>query len=113
LKIKRGGLYVADLNPAMGTETGKLRPVVVLQSDLLNEIEHPSTWIIPCTTRLTPPNILRVHLPKGSGGNDKDCDVMVDQSRVIDNRRFRKYLGDLPTPLFEEIVEKIKHVGGF
>lgn len=113
MKIKRGGLYIADLNPTLGTEAGKLRPVIVIQNDLLNEIEHPSTWIIPCTTRVTPPNILRVHLPKGCCGNDKDCDAMVDQSRAIDNRRFRKYVGDVPVPLFEEIIEKLKHVGAF
>ena len=113
MKIKRGGLYIADLNPTMGTEAGKLRPAVVVQNDLLNESDHPSTWIVPCTTRVTPSNILRVHLPKGCAGNDKDCDVMVDQSRAIDNRRFKKYLGDIPPLLFEEVIEKHKQVGGF
>lgn len=112
MKIKRGSLYLADLNPRWGTESGKHRPVVVLQSDLLNEVGHPSTWIIPCTTHLTEPNILRVRLPVESAGNDRDCDVMVDQSRAIDNKRFIKVLGMIPPSLFEEIEEKLGLVGG-
>jgi mRNA interferase MazF len=43
MKIRRGVLYLADLDPARGTETGKLRPVLVIQTDLLNEVGHPST----------------------------------------------------------------------
>lgn len=113
VRAKRGCLYLADLNPRRGTEAGKLRPVAVLQNDLLNEADHPSTWILPCTTQLTPPNILRVRLPPGSAGNNKECDVMIDQSRAIDNLRIKKYLGQIPQLLFEEVEEKIKQAGGF
>ncbi|MGB5479092.1 MAG: type II toxin-antitoxin system PemK/MazF family toxin, partial [Thermoanaerobaculia bacterium] len=49
VKIRRGALYLADLNPRRGTEPGKIRPILVIQSDLLNEAEHPSTWVLPCT----------------------------------------------------------------
>jgi mRNA interferase MazF len=111
MEIKRGTLYMADLNPRQGTESGKLRPVVVIQSDLLNETNHPSTWVIPCTTQLTPPNVLRVLLPKKCARNMKDCDVMIDQSRAIDNKRFKKRLKPVPKELFHEIVEKLKLVG--
>lgn len=110
--LKRGFLYLADLNPPRGTEAGKHRPVVVIQNDLLNEAGHPSTWILPCTTRVTPPNILRVRLPEGSAGNAKECDVMIDQPRAIDNRRFRRVLQKIPSLLFEEIEEKLRQAGG-
>ncbi len=113
MRIKRGHLYVADLSPRQGTEPGKQRPVLVIQRDLLNETGHPSTWVLPCTTRITPSNILRVRLTKGCGGVDKECDVMIDQSRAIDNSRFKKYSGELPKPIFEEVVEKLKLLGGF
>ena len=79
--IRNGGLYLADLNPRQGTEAGKARPVVVIQSDLLNEVDHPSTWVLPCTTQLAGENVLRVQLPRGIAGNTVDCEVMIDQSR--------------------------------
>lgn len=44
-------MYVADLSPRFGTEPGKARPVVVVQTDALNRI-HPSTIICPLTTRV-------------------------------------------------------------
>ena len=107
-RIQHGTLYLADLNPRQGTEPGKARPVLVVQSDLLNDADHPSTWILPCTTRLAGENLLRVPLPRGIAGNAADCEVMIDQSRSIDNRRFRKPLGQLPRPVLNEVKLKIK-----
>ncbi len=44
-------VWVADLDPQFGTETGKKRPVVIIQNNLLNQI-HPSTIICPITTNV-------------------------------------------------------------
>jgi mRNA interferase MazF len=111
LRIDHGALLVADLNPRRGTEAGKLRPVVVLQTDLLNRTGHPSTWVVPCTTRLTGESLLRVCLPTGAAGNDRECEVMIDQSRAIDNRRLRRRMGQLPPTLLREVKEKIRRLG--
>lgn len=111
MRIRRGTLYLADLNPHSGTEPGKTRPVLVVQTDLLNEAEHPSTWILPCTTRLTGENLLRVSLPKRIAGNRQDCEVMIDQSRAIDNRRFVRALKPLPPSILREVEEKLRLIG--
>jgi mRNA interferase MazF len=110
MRIVHGGLYAADLAPRFRTEPGKVRPVLVVQSDLLNEAEHPSTWVLPCTTRLAGENLLRVELPRKLAGNPRDCEIMIDQSRAIDNRRFRRLLGRLPAPLFREVKEKLRRL---
>jgi mRNA interferase MazF len=106
--IRHGDLHVADLNPRQGTEAGKLRPVLVLQTDLLNEADHPSTFVVPCTTRLAGESLLRVSLPRGMAGNDADCEVMIDQGRALDNRRLRKRLGALPRPVLREVKRKVR-----
>lgn len=111
MKARRGVLYLADLDPRQGTEPGKLRPVVVIQTDLLNGAGHPSTWVLPCTTRLTGGNLLRVELPRGIAGNRADCEVMVDQSRAIDNRRLVRPLEPLPPSILAEIVGKLRTLG--
>ena len=105
---RRGVLFVADLNPRMGTEAGKVRPVVVIQTDLLNEAGHPSTWVVPCTTRLVGESLLRVVLPRGIAGNKEECEVMIDQSRAIDNRRFVRALRALPPSLLREVEHKLR-----
>lgn len=109
--IKRGHLYVADLSPRLGAEPGKQRPVVVIQNDDLNLTGHSTVWVLPCTTKLTPPNILRVRLPRRCAGLDEESDVMIDLSRAIDARRIKRELGKILTPLFSEIVEKLRLVG--
>ena len=61
MKVKQFEVWIADLNPTIGTESGKVRPVIIVQTDLLNEI-HPSTIVCPITTNVQPKSeILRVH----------------------------------------------------
>ena len=110
MKVARGSLYLADLNPQAGAEPGKTRPVLVIQTDLLNEAGHPSTWVLPCTTRLSGDNILRVVLPRRIAGNREDCEIMIDQSRAIDNRRFVRRLKPLPPPILREVEEKLRRL---
>lgn len=107
VEIRRGSMYLADLSPRRGTEPGKRRPVVVVQTDLLNEIGHPSTVVLPCTTRLSGDNLLRTPVPNGMARNTADCEIMIDQVRAIDNRRLVRRLGALPAPIFREVREKL------
>ena len=44
MKIKQYEIWIADLNPRYDTEAGKTRPVVIVQTNLLNDL-HPSTLI--------------------------------------------------------------------
>jgi len=110
VKIRRGTLYLADLDPRSGTGAGKTRPVLVIQTDLLNETGQASTWVLPCTTRLVGENILRVPLPRGIAGNRQACEVMIDQSRAIDNRRFVRTLKPLPRTILREVEEKLRRL---
>ena len=93
MKIQQYDIWLADLNPGRGTEPGKTRPVVVVQTDLLNDI-HLSTLICPITTNVKNEiELLRVHLKKGQF--DELSDVLIDQLRAIDNSRLIKKLGQL------------------
>lgn len=93
MKIKQYDIWLADLNPTRGTEPGKTRPVVIIQTDLLNDT-HLSTLICPVTTNIkSDVQLLRVHLKKDQ--LPKLSDVLVDQIRAIDNNRLIKRLGTL------------------
>jgi mRNA interferase MazF len=99
MKIKQFDIWLADLNLSRGTEPGKTRPVVVIQTDLLNET-HPSTIICPITTNVQQDiQMLRVHLNENQ--LDKLSDILVDQIRAIDNKRLISRLGEL-TPNQQE-----------
>jgi mRNA interferase MazF len=93
MKIKQYDIWLANLNPSKGTEPGKTRPVVIIQTDLLNET-HLSTVICPITTNVNKEiELLRVHLRAGQ--LDNISDILVDQIRAIDNKRLIKKLGRL------------------
>lgn len=105
MKIKQYEVWFADLNPRFGTETGKRRPVLIVQSDLLNNI-HPSTLICPLTTNIQPDSeVLRVHLKKGMANLKENCDIMIDQLRAIDNRRLQNRIGKIPSDKIENLKE--------
>lgn len=109
-KPKRLDVWLADLSPRFGTESGKPRPVVVLQTDALNKV-HPSTLICPITSKVLPESkLLRAHIPKGVAGLEKDSDIMIDQLRAIDNRRLLKKLGVIPKALGDQLSQNLKIV---
>ena len=108
MQIKQFEIWIADLNPQIGTEPGKTRPVLVVQTNLLNKIPHPSTIVCPITTNVQKDSdILRIHLKKGMGNLIENCDVMLDQIRAIDNKRLVKKVGNLPFELIDVVKENI------
>ncbi|MFK7972675.1 MAG: type II toxin-antitoxin system PemK/MazF family toxin [Bacteroidia bacterium] len=110
--IKQFDIWLADLNPQFGTETGKTRPVLILQTDLLNN-RHPSTLICPVTTNVRRNiSILRVNLEVESTGLRHPSAVMIDQLRAIDNKRLLRKIGSVSNPLQEKILENIQIVLG-
>jgi mRNA interferase MazF len=54
--------------------------------------------------------ILRVHLKKGMARLKEDCDVMIDQIRAIDNKRFIKRVGELSPEIGEQIKNNISAI---
>ena len=104
--IKQYEIYLANLSPAKGTESGKTRPVVVIQSNLLNG-EHPSTIICPISTNVQEgASVLRTHLTAEQTQNKSD--ILVDQIRAIDNRRFISKIGMLTKEQQLELRNNIK-----
>ncbi|MBL0881766.1 MAG: type II toxin-antitoxin system PemK/MazF family toxin [Chitinophagaceae bacterium] len=93
MKIKQYDIWLANLNPGKGTEPGKTRPVVIVQTDLLND-SNLSTIVCPITTNIQPKmNILRIHLKKSQ--LNQLSDVLIDQIRAIDNKRLIQRIGKL------------------
>lgn len=108
MHIKQFDIWLANLNPAKGTEPGKTRPVVVVQTNLLNGI-HPSSIICPITTNVLPElEILRVHL--NTEQLAKESDILIDQVRAIDNRRLVSKLGELNKEQVKLVKQNLKVV---
>jgi len=108
MKIKQFDIWIADLEPQRGTETGKVRPVLIVQTNLLNN-EHPSSVVCPITTNVQKDSeILRVHIKKGTSNLKVESDIMIDQIRAIDNRRLVNKIGELTKDLQILVKDNIK-----
>lgn len=85
--VHRGEIWTANLNPNKGSETGKIRPVLILQEDALTAAGLPTVLVVPMTTQFRPGTAaLRVGVP----ARDRlraECYVMVEQLRAIDRGR--------------------------
>jgi mRNA interferase MazF len=111
VKIRRGHLYVVDFNPRLKTKPGKVRPAVVVQDDLLNEAGYPSTIVMPITTKLADTETpLRLRLPAGLAGLERESDVLIAQVIAVANESFRKELGTLPAEMVGLLDSKLRAV---
>ena len=109
MEIRQYEVWLADLNPRAGTEAGKTRPVLVVQTDLLNRVLHPSTLICPITSKVSRNSeVLRVHLSSGTANLLQECDILMDQLRAIDNRRLLKRIGTLPEAAIKNTRKNLK-----
>ena len=109
MKIEKFHIYLATLDPPFGTEPGKTRPVVVVQTDSLNNV-HRSTIICPLTTKVKDAYPLRVYISSQESSLPVDSDIMVDQIRAIDNHRFKKHVGRLNRRQTELLLRNLKIV---
>ena len=109
MNIQKFHIYLADLEPSFGAEPGKIRPVIVVQTNHLNSI-HSTTIICPLTSKVIGDQIypLRLRLKSKDSGLMVDSDILIDQIRAIDNRRFRKHVGSLPVNKEKQLMEAIQ-----
>jgi mRNA interferase MazF len=107
---RRWHLYIVDLEPRIGTKPGKQRPCLAIQPSEFGEAGLESTVILPLTTHVSQEDAfpLRVRIPKGIAGLERDSDVLVDQVLAWDNSLFRKELGLLPDALIEKVSAALK-----
>lgn len=112
-KLNYGEIWLANLDPSSGTEAGKIRPVLIVQNQILLDIEHPSTLIIPLTTNLinnAEPLRVRVNAQEKLL---KNSDLLIDQLRAIDNKRLTgSPLVKLDCKLMAKVREAISEILG-
>ena len=103
MKIKRGEIVLANLEPVVGSEQGRIRPVLIIQNDLSNEFS-PTTIVAPITSKIYtkefPTNV--EILPEDSSLKIKST-ILLNQIRTIDKSRIiRKFI-----KLDENVMKKV------
>ena len=108
MPISRGDIYLAALDPVVGNEISKTRPVLVVSNNINNRYAGTVT-VLPITSRkLNKMYPFELLLPKGTGNLPKDSKVKADQIRTLDKTRLVKHIGKLKNEYMNLLNEAIK-----
>jgi mRNA interferase MazF len=106
--IKRGFIYLAALDPVVGNEIAKTRPVAVISNDKNNEFSGTVT-VLPITSKnLRKIYPFEVYLGKGTANLPKHSKIKTDQIRTLDKSRLVKLIGELGTAEISAIEKALK-----
>ena len=113
MKVERGEIWLANLDPTKGSEQAGTRPIIIFQENTISKFT--STIItIPLTT-----NLRRAALPScllisnGQGGLNQDSVALCHQLRVLDKTRLIKRLGQLDTEVIAELERIVLFTLGY
>lgn len=103
LNIKRGDIFLINLEPVRGSKQGGVRPCLIIQNNYGNRYS-PLTIIAPITSRVYEKEFpTNVFLLKKDSGLDKDSTVLLNQVRTIDKKRLIKKVVELDVLIMKKI----------
>lgn len=102
--IQRGDVFWANLDPTIGVEIQKTRPVVVMSNDVINQ-RSQLVIVVPLTTNVTRLSPSHVLIPRGEGGLTEDSKALTEQIRAMDKQRLTTRIGIL-SPRFLRLIEQ-------
>jgi mRNA interferase MazF len=98
--VRRGEIWLANLDPVVGSEAAKTRPVIIISNDAANSVcqQHGRgvLTVIPVTSNVNRVYTFQVLLRRGTAGLREDSKAQTEQVRAIDVARVRHRLGALP-----------------
>ena len=96
MSVERWSVWLANLDPVVGSEQGRTRPVLVISQTALNDI-LPVVNVLPVTSRKSGRRIYpnEALLPQGSAGLTSESIVLCYQIRTLDKRRLGRMFGVL------------------
>ena len=106
--IKRGEIFLANLEPIKGSEQGGIRPVLIIQNDISNK-HSPVTIIAAVTSKIFAKEYsTNIFISKEDSGLDKGSTIMLNQIRTIDSSRLIKKIGLLDNFTMNKVDRAIR-----
>ena len=113
MTIRRGEIWIANLDPTQGSEQAGVRPTIIFQNDTISR--YTTTVIsIPLTTNLRRASLPScVLIPSGEGGLTQDSVALCHQLRVLDKTRLRNKIGELNPEILVQLENIILFTLGY
>lgn len=98
--MRRGDVYLVDLEPVRGSEANKTRPAVIVSNNAANRAAERSgkgvLTVVPVTSNIARIYPFHVLLKAAECGLVSDSKAQAEQIRTISVRRFSRRLGSVP-----------------
>lgn len=105
MMLKRFDIWIADMNPSFGSESGKIRPVLIVQTDVLNQLNYPSTIICPISSQQQGLSRIRIPVdPSNENGLQKSSSIIIDQITAIDVAHLKSRAGTLEQKYRDQVI---------
>ncbi len=105
--MRRGDVYLVDLNPTRGSEANKIRPAVVVSNDAANKTAERTgrgvITVVPVTSRTDRVYPFQTIIPAGEGGLTADSKAQAEQVRAVDFERMHGRLGAIKPASLERL----------
>ncbi|MGH3359001.1 MAG: type II toxin-antitoxin system PemK/MazF family toxin [Nocardioidaceae bacterium] len=111
--MDRGDIWWADLGAPSGSRPAKRRPVLVIQSGPYN-LSRLATVIAAVITSNTDLAVMpgNVFLPAAATGLPRDSVVNVTAVVTLDKSDLSEAVGEVPSPLMQEVDRGLRRVLG-
>lgn len=107
MRVRRGDILLANLDPTVGVEQAGTRPVLVVQCDLANE-RIPTVTVVPLTSNLRAGRFLfTVIVPATESGLSRDSVLLVFHVRTLDKARLIRRMGQLEPQTMSRVAEAL------
>lgn len=108
MEIRRGDIFLVNLEPVIGSEQGRTRPCLIIQNDEGNKVS-PTTIIAPTTTKFfTKEFPTNIEITAEESGLNSDSTILFNQIRAIDKSRLIKKLCHLNPLIMQKVDLAIK-----
>lgn len=110
--MRRGQIWLVDLDPARGSETAKRRPAVIVSNDAANSTaEHLGrgvVTVVPVTSNVRRVYPFQVLLPAADTGLRTDSKALAEQVRSVDAQRLARHVATVPPALMTQVDDALR-----
>jgi mRNA interferase MazF len=106
--VKKGDVFLANLEPVRGSEQGGIRPVLIIQNDISNKYS-PVTIISSITSKIASKEFpTNVFISNRESNLKKDSTILLNQIRTIDKKRLIKKIDSLDNYFLNKVDRALK-----
>jgi mRNA interferase MazF len=110
--VRRGEIWLVDLDPVRGAEANKPRPAVIVSNDAANstaeQLGRGVVTVVPVTSNVRRVHPFQILLPAEETGLHTDSKAVAEQVRSVDAQRLSSHIATVPPRLMTDLGDALR-----